>query len=311
MDIQQGIAYHIAREGQQYGPFEASRVIEMARSGEILPTDHLWADGMAQWIPVVTCPQLAGVLKSLAPEPASTPVAGTDRVPVASGSRRQSATGTGQNRQQAMVRELETKRRRRRPTQRDIQLKKEYPGVRIYPLILSFFLAAASVTGIVYFHNLETRSQSFAINSIEEFKSLQYTADTEFSANELAQYTCIVLVFLALLGYLIFASRNLYLAWRYVQDIPNPTTTPAKAVGFCFVPVFQLIWINTAYNKWHSDYEQVASQLQAAPDLKAPLFHAPKYLFPLLFPFIHLFLAAEMGKATNFLAADRIRRAKE
>lgn len=44
--------YHIARNGQQLGVYAEQDVQSGLASGSILPTDLLWAEGMADWAPV-------------------------------------------------------------------------------------------------------------------------------------------------------------------------------------------------------------------------------------------------------------------
>jgi len=44
--------YHIARNGQQLGVYSEQDVQSGLASGSILPTDLLWAEGMADWQPV-------------------------------------------------------------------------------------------------------------------------------------------------------------------------------------------------------------------------------------------------------------------
>ena len=46
------MSYHIAREGTQLGTFSEEEVIEKLESGEILPSDELWTEGMKDWQPV-------------------------------------------------------------------------------------------------------------------------------------------------------------------------------------------------------------------------------------------------------------------
>ncbi len=51
----------------------------------------------------------------------------------------------------------------------------------------------------------------------------------------------------AIVGYVI-----LYKAWQAIQD-GQPRTTPGKAVGFLFIPFFNLYWMFMAYWGWAKD----------------------------------------------------------
>ena len=50
---------HIA--GQQYGPVSREELIQWLREGRLGPQDLVWRDGMANWLPAGTVPELSGV----------------------------------------------------------------------------------------------------------------------------------------------------------------------------------------------------------------------------------------------------------
>jgi hypothetical protein len=50
----------------------------------------------------------------------------------------------------------------------------------------------------------------------------------------------------------IFCYVVLYKAWQVIQD-GQPRTTPGKAVGFLFIPFFNLYWMFVAYWGWAKD----------------------------------------------------------
>ena len=54
----QAAAWHLSRNGQQQGPFTAQTLKEMANSGELLPTDHLWKNGLKDWVEARSLPGL-------------------------------------------------------------------------------------------------------------------------------------------------------------------------------------------------------------------------------------------------------------
>lgn len=57
--------WHYSKGGQQHGPVTAADLKTLAKSGELLPTDMIWKEGMAEWKP-------AGSLNKLFPPTAST-----------------------------------------------------------------------------------------------------------------------------------------------------------------------------------------------------------------------------------------------
>lgn len=82
-----------------------------------------------------------------------------------------------------------------------------------------------------------------------------------------------VVLFLAFVGFvwdilcIIFGARLLYFAWASIQD-GHARTTPGKAVGFSFIPVFNLYWAfymmvgyTTDYNNYIARYKFKATPL--------------------------------------------------
>ena len=57
----------------------------------------------------------------------------------------------------------------------------------------------------------------------------------------------------------VFYFRLLYLAWAAIQDGPA-RTTPGKAVGFCFIPFYNLYWAFQAFHGFAVDFNQFATQ---------------------------------------------------
>ena len=43
--------WHYSKDGQQHGPVSASDLKNLAKSGDLLPTDLIWKEGMAEWKP--------------------------------------------------------------------------------------------------------------------------------------------------------------------------------------------------------------------------------------------------------------------
>jgi hypothetical protein len=78
----------------------------------------------------------------------------------------------------------------------------------------------------------------------------------------------------------IFGYVLLYKAWQAIQD-GQPRTTPGKAVGFLFIPFFNLYWMFVAYWGWAKDCNAYISSKGLSP---APL---PEKLY-LAFPIITL-----------------------
>ncbi len=48
------VAWYVGREGQQYGPVGDAEFQDLLKSGQILPTDLVWRDGLAEWVAAAT-----------------------------------------------------------------------------------------------------------------------------------------------------------------------------------------------------------------------------------------------------------------
>ncbi|MDB4451879.1 DUF4339 domain-containing protein [Akkermansiaceae bacterium] len=118
---------------------------------------------------------------------------------------------------------------------------------------------------------------------------------------------CIASLFSAILSYI-----YLYRAWFILQP-GGATTTPGKAVGFLFIPLFSLYWIFIAYVSWAKDWNRITSSytnLAHAPKVSAGLFLAfPICIVGIVTMPIAMILGFvclnQMCKAVNFIASAR------
>lgn len=81
----------------------------------------------------------------------------------------------------------------------------------------------------------------------------------------------IISVFAAIYAYII-----LYRAWCILQP-GGARTTPGQAVGFCFIPFFNIYWIFNVYAGWATDWTRIRSSysnLQGAPQASSGMFIA-------------------------------------
>jgi hypothetical protein len=100
----------------------------------------------------------------------------------------------------------------------------------------------------------------------------------------------------------------LYRAWVLLQP-GGASTTPGKAVGFLFIPLFSLYWIFIAVGKWPKDWNRIIGSypnLSGAPRASEGIFltWAICVVVPFLFPvtLVVMFLAIkEMCSSINFM----------
>ncbi len=65
------MGWFYAKQGRQEGPVELAPLREMLESGEVAPADLVWREGMAEWAPAESVPEL-----HLAPSAPTGPVPG-------------------------------------------------------------------------------------------------------------------------------------------------------------------------------------------------------------------------------------------
>ena len=146
------------------------------------------------------------------------------------------------------------------------------------------------------------------------------TTPDELEASSSSAFVLIGVGGLFFLGALIYRLIIVYRSWLILQP-GNPTSTPGKAVGFLFIPFFNLYWMFIAYWKWSVDYTRITSQypgLQAAPKVSSGLFLTGCILFivsnvPIISIFaapvsliIELIMAKQTCNAVNFMASLRV-----
>lgn len=62
------VSYHIAVNGQQYGPYDMVTMQKMAQNGQITAQSMVWCQGMTAWAPASTRPDLAQLFMPQAPQ---------------------------------------------------------------------------------------------------------------------------------------------------------------------------------------------------------------------------------------------------
>ena len=81
--------WYYSKDGQQHGPVSASVLKNLAKTGNLLPTDLIWKEGMAEWKPASNIKGLFSAMPVSAAEspkasPAS-PQVGRDEFPMSIG----------------------------------------------------------------------------------------------------------------------------------------------------------------------------------------------------------------------------------
>jgi hypothetical protein len=81
-------------------------------------------------------------------------------------------------------------------------------------------------------------------------------------------------------GAIAVAAIYVYRMWLMIQD-GHARTTPGKAAGFLFIPLFNLYWVFVAFFGWSQDYNRFMDThgLAEAPRMPQGLFQALAILF--------------------------------
>ena len=308
MNIQPSNNYLFSRDGQQYGPFDGDYLQVLAKNGQVIPTDHVWTEGMAEWVPAIQFaelnaifapPQQAGPLATLAtPAPAvkrptmaspatATPVGGA--APAT-----KMATPVGQPRatpQAGRTAAPATAMATSSGTPRSL------PGAK-FGLIAGLFIAA--MAGFV----------GFLVLGGVQLSTLHTKVDAE---GEIPVPTGLgiagilyVIGLIASLALSVLTLIYVYRAWKYIQDLPGVTSTPGKAIGFMFIPFFNLYWLFIAYWGWSKDYNRRRTMTNNdGPEASEGLFMVFCILTLIgLSVFVFPPVMAKLCKAVNHLATS-------
>lgn len=73
---QPAVQFHVAINGQQYGPYDMQAMSQMASNGQLTPQTLVWAEGMPNWTPAGQVPALASIFQP-APGAMPPPVSGS------------------------------------------------------------------------------------------------------------------------------------------------------------------------------------------------------------------------------------------
>lgn len=250
MDIHQDVNYMFSRDGQPYGPFEGAQIMQMAQKGQVLVSDYIWTEGMAEWIPAGYFHQLApifGVMitsPTIQPQPSpaesahvvETAVDDTGAVHV----KRTGVSGPGIKHANIQTGSVETRANRASHPNR--------PGASFGLVAFSFLLWVLGMLAMVCV-------MFFSVAVLRTSDPDEVIHGSEILAGKPYIWPAVWILFLVgLLFSAVVTLKYLYRAWAYIQDVPHVTTTPGKAVGFLFIPLFNVIWLFIAYYKWASDY---------------------------------------------------------
>ena len=284
MDILQGVNYLYTSNGQQVGPVEGAHLVQLAQQGHVTATDHIWTEGMAEWVPATTFNQLASLYQAQQQQlraqaqvqqaSLSPPIGGGGAPTV---TRRGNSSRTGGSRGRSTLGTL--------PARRQFQAARKGASANlIYTL---FFLPIILFLIPMGFGMLAASGG-------------QQPSDEAAGILGITALICIVAGYICLIAYGVVTYVYLYRAWYYIQDIPGlARTTPGAAVGMLFIPFFNLYWIFNVFPGWATDYNRY---LDAKGATTVPRASNGLAIAAMLIPLAHPFMMADMCKGINNLA---------
>lgn len=248
--------WHLLQEGQQYGPYTGDQLVEFAKEGRVVRESMLWAEGMADWVPAS---QVEGLFP---PEPVAAPVPAW----APPGARTPGRPTPVRGRPGPVV---------ARPAPMGayqavaVGHQAAEPGGNYPPVVAkaaSFALVAGMLGGgMALMGVVGVLAAGGAIKS------------GSLEGPQIA--LLLVLMSVGVVGILVAAVlQYVYLArlWSCLR-YGNPRTTPGKAVGFLFVPFYNMYWIFVAFLGLAQDWNRITREfadLQRAPRMSEGIFLA-------------------------------------
>jgi hypothetical protein len=268
--MSEGPQWYVSVEGQQHGPYSGEQLVEFTQTGNITRESMVWTEGMVEWLPAA---QIEGLF------PAAAPVLVRSATPASNFMRPGQSAGqvSGQLGGQATG---------------QLQGGFRHPQIAA----ASFGLWAGTIAG-----GLLLTIIALALMPQAALKAETNPAMIMILTGILG--VGILCVIIAQILQLMTLHRN----WKCLS-LAGATVTPGAAVGFLFIPFFNLYWIFRAYYGLPQEWNRITAaheETRLAPRMPEGLFLA-FCITSLVFPPVALILAfpvmSAMCKSINFIA---------
>lgn len=299
--------WFIHSNGEQMGPYTGEQLVQYAQQGSVTAETLVWAEGMAEWAPASQVPGLlpaapAAAAAVVAAKPATgagwNPNAG--RLAAAGGG--SGALGGSAYKPGASSLIPQAPVGGEYPL---IPVKKSSFGLWLGTFIGGFFLMIIGM--ILIIPAMMVTAAAAAAASSSAGGSAETAGAASLGIGVLISF--LLGVACSITSTILFYI-NIYRAWFCLQA-GGPQTTPGKAVGFLFIPLFNLYWVFIAINSLPKNWNRIVSSyedLKAAPRLGETTFllfcigmFVPPLALIMIFP-----MMSQMCKGINFFAARRL-----
>lgn len=215
--------WYYAHGGEQKGPVPVSELQRLAGTGDFDPAaDLVWREGMEDWKPAGMIEELAPAFQPATPTPAATPATGEVN-PYAAPSAIDPSTGS-----ESGIENL--------------------PRVKAANFTLVAVFTSIGIIGVL-------ASYGWLLAVIFQMTSAGNAPSEE------ALMAPMALVYLFLIPWMIgwiIGLIHLYRGWELLQP-HTPYSTPGKAVGFLFIPFYNLYWYFVAYWRWAQEWNRLVA----------------------------------------------------
>jgi len=255
------------RDQEPMGPVGETELKDLVRQGELPAEEYCWREGLAEWVRVAQAfPQLVPARKASSAAVAASPspprpqvatreyIASTDPSIDVSGDRPALSNRGADNPYARPRSQADMVATAGNVPRRNLEVKRV--SVPLW-LVLWGMCTTAFIAAIVLF--------VIEININPNLN--QFTPRIGIT---LALFVLTMVFFFAAT---VYSYIILYRMWWIIQD-PQVRTSPGKAVGFSFIPFFNIYWIFVAYWMWSTDYNQFINRygLRNAPRMPETLF---------------------------------------
>lgn len=251
---------------QQQGPLAFGEIQRLAASGVIQPSTLIWKEGMAGW---TSASEVQGVFSNPVPQTADTPV----QIPEIAGNPYEAPSSANLM---------------------GVSKGGIYPIPNVKKCSFSLFLglfilgSVLSIVGLsLIIAEVSELSGSYE-NKTAQPEQLNPDDDTRGetpSSEEIASsintaiipgsailFIGLIIITIAMILSYIF----IYRAW-YILQPGGARTSPGKAVGFMFIPLFNIYWMFVSFHGWAQDWNRIRnshSNLTSIPTVSEGLFLA-------------------------------------